>query len=182
MTRLAKRYARRTRGATPEAAAPVWTGEGYGLLSVRVGGFRLMPGPPPKNPATRRRRNRVSTATTLAAAASVEPPVLPAEREWHVQTRCWWEDVWRSPMSAEFLEADAHGLFRLAVLIDDYWTADSPAQRCKLAAEIRLQGQGYGLSPLDRRRLQWQVEQVEGKRDARRRSARGKDPRLGLAR
>ena len=142
-----------------------------------------MPGPPPKSPATRRRRNRASTATTLAVAGvPAKPPALPAERDWHPQTKCWWEDTWRSPMSAEFLQADAHGLFRLALLIDDYWTADSATQRRKLAAEIRLQGQGYGLSPLDRRRLQWQVEQVEGKQADRRRSSRGKDPRLTLAR
>jgi hypothetical protein len=83
-------------------------------------------------------------------------------------------------MASEFLEADAHGLFRLALLIDDYWIADTPTQRRNLAAEIRLQGQGYGLSPLDRRRLQWQVEQVEERKAARR--SRGKDPRLTLAR
>lgn len=86
-------------------------------------------------------------------------------------------------MASEFLEADAHGLFRLAVLIDDYWMADSSAVRRQLAAEIRLQGQGYGLSPLDRRRLQWTVEQVEGKQAERRaRGPKGKDPRLSLAR
>jgi hypothetical protein len=87
-------------------------------------------------------------------------------------------------MSSEFLEADAHGLFRLALLIDDYWRAGSAAQRCQLAAEIRLQGQGYGLSPLDRRRLQWQVEKVEQEvqRSGSRRRSAGKDPRLSLAR
>lgn len=142
-----------------------------------------MPGPPPKNPATRRRHNRVSTATTLVVAdAPATVPALPPERDWHPQTKCWWEDTWRSPMAPEFLQADAHGLFRLALLIDDYWTAGSATQRRKLAAEIRLQGQGYGLSPLDRRRLQWQVEQVEQKAAERRSSPRGKDPRLSLAR
>lgn len=60
-------------------------------------------------------------------------------------------------MAAEFLRADEHGLFRLAVLIDDFWRKPSQA----LAAEIRLEQQAYGLSPLDRRRLQWQVVQTE---------------------
>lgn len=72
-------------------------------------------------------------------------------------TRRWWKDVWGSPMAAEFLRADEHGLFRLAVLIDDFWRKPSQA----LAAEIRLEQQAYGLSPLDRRRLQWQVVQTE---------------------
>jgi len=139
-----------------------------------------MPGPPPKSPATRQRRNRNSTATTLVATIATTVPSLPPERDWHPQTKCWWQDTWSSPMASEFLEADAHGLFRLALLIDDYWIADTPTQRRNLAAEIRLQGQGYGLSPLDRRRLQWQVEQVEERKAARR--SRGKDPRLTLAR
>ncbi len=110
----------------------------------------------------------------------MEVPTLPDERDWHPQTKCWWIDTWRSPMSSEFLEADAHGLFRLAVLIDDYWKAGSSTERRNLSAEIRLQGQGYGLSPLDRRRLQWTVEQVEAKKKKRTRSA-GDDPRLKLA-
>lgn len=84
-------------------------------------------------------------------------PQLPRTREWDNMTRRWWKDVWASPMAEEFLRADEHGLFRLAVLIDLFWT--EPSQ--KLAAEIRLQQQAYGLSPLDRRRLQWQVVQTE---------------------
>lgn len=60
-------------------------------------------------------------------------------------------------MAGEYLRVDLHGLYRLAVLVDDFWKAPSD----KLAAEIRLQQQAYGISPYDRRRLEWFVVQAE---------------------
>jgi hypothetical protein len=82
----------------------------------------------------------------LAPASTAEPPELPAERDWHTLTARWWADVWASPMAGEYLDADVHGLFRLALLVDDYWLASSPTGRRDLAGEIRLQGQAFGLS------------------------------------
>jgi hypothetical protein len=141
-----------------------------------------MPGPMPKSPATRARRNRSSTARTLAVAATVAAPALPAVRDWHAMTVAWWRDVWSSPMAGEFLQADMHGLSRLALLVDDFWLASSPTARKDLAGEIRLQGQAFGLTPIDRRRLQWTVDRVEEKPQARRAARKpGKDPRIGLA-
>lgn len=144
-----------------------------------------MPGPLPKNPATRRRQNRGSTAATLPAeAANAQPPALPADRDWHPQTRCWWVDVFASPMASEFLRADIHGLIRLAVLVDDYWQADAPMARKVLAQEIRLQSQCFGLTPIDRRRLQWEVERVEQAREPKRgrtKASTKDDPRVRLA-
>jgi hypothetical protein len=84
-------------------------------------------------------------------------PKLPSDREWHPLTLAWWRDLWKSPMSVEFLESDRHGLFILAALVDQYWNDTS---NVSLASEIRLQRACYGLSPIDRRRLQWQVERV----------------------
>jgi len=86
-------------------------------------------------------------------------PSLPARGEgleWQKLTRAWWRDLWHSPMADEYLRADEHALFRLAVLIDMFWTAPSK----DIAAEIRLQQQAFGLTPLDRRRLEWSIEQV----------------------
>jgi hypothetical protein len=119
----------------------------------------------------------------LAAAPVTAPaPELPAIRDWHAMTVAWWCDVWASPMADEFLRADTHGLFRLALLVDDYWLASSPTARKDLAGEIRLAGQAFGLTPIDRRRLQWTVDRVEEKTTAKRVArAPGKDPRLGLA-
>lgn len=123
-----------------------------------------MPGPIPKPAAVRQRRN---TVASQAALINHEPPLvkappLPKRPEgWHKLTKAWWKDIWKSPMQAEFLQADVHALFRLAVLIDLFWTEPNLA----VAAEIRLQQQAFGLTPIDRRRLQWQVVQVEEAKD-----------------
>lgn len=147
-----------------------------------------MPGPAPKDPSTRQRRNKNSTAAQLKADPNLEIPELPRRMAWNDQTRAWWADVWSSPMAPEFDESDRHGLNMLAVLVDDYWMAANARERMPLAAEIRQQSQRFGLSPIDRRRLQWEIERTE---EAQRRGARsqpapatpangGSDPRSTL--
>lgn len=111
----------------------------------------------PKHPSTRARRNKVSTSATLTAPENIDIPDLPDDRTWHPQTLAFWADVWRSPMAREFDQSDVHGLFLLAVLVDGFWVKP----HWTAAAEIRLQGQRFGLSPLDRRRLQWEIEKVD---------------------
>lgn len=114
-------------------------------------------------------------------------PDLPhREGGWHAQTLEWWEDLWAAPMAAEYHSSDRHGLFLLAILIDDFWL--EPSQ--KLAAEIRLQRQAFGLTPYDRRRLEWTIvtaEQAKERGGAHRAAGRsapqpeaGNDPRLAL--
>ncbi|MFI6299558.1 hypothetical protein ACIBEJ_48745 [Nonomuraea sp. NPDC050790] len=101
----------------------------------------------------RQRRNKAATSAKLQADPKMKAPELP-ERDWHVMTLAWWADVWASPMAPEFDASDRHGLFVLAVLIDEFWVRPSK----DLAGEIRLQRQSFGLSPIDRRRLQWEIE------------------------
>ncbi len=110
-------------------------------------------GPAPKPAHMRQRRNRTSTNAKLQADPKLKAPELPG-RVWHEMTLAWWADVWSSPMAPEYDESDRHGLFMLAVLVDEFWL--SPTK--DLAAEIRLQRQAFGLSPIDRRRLQWEIE------------------------
>lgn len=114
----------------------------------------------PKHPSTRARRNKTSTNATLAADASIIAPELPAH-DWHPMTLAWWRDLWASPMAPEYEESDRHGLFKLAMLQDDFWTAGTAKERKEASAEIRLQEQRFGLSPIDRRRLQWEIEKTE---------------------
>jgi len=121
-----------------------------------------MPGPPPKDPKIRQRRNRISTSATLSREARPRKyaPRLPNRgpgQKWHPLTRAWWQDVWHSPMAEQYLEADKHALYRLAVLVDGFWKEPSK----ELAGEIRLEQQAFGLTPIDRRRLQWSVAQEE---------------------
>ena len=128
-----------------------------------------MPGPAPKPASQRRRRNKTPGARTLSAVATpARRPKLPTRRghPWHEATKAWWADVWASPMAPEFDKSDIHGLYRLAALVDRYWVAlDDPRARSgeivSLSAEIRLVGQPFGLNPLDRRRLQWEIEKGE---------------------
>jgi hypothetical protein len=123
-----------------------------------------MPGPAPKHPSVRARTNKTSTAATLRTVHDVQAPTLPT-RLWHEQTRAWWRDVWASPMAPEFDESDHHGLFALAVLVDDFWSTEDLKLRKDLAAEIRQQRQCFGLTPIDRRRLQWEIERVDEAQD-----------------
>ena len=75
--------------------------------------------------------------------------------------------MWHSPMAEQYLEADKHALYRLAVLVDQFWVEPNS----KLAAEIRLEQQAFGLTPIDRRRLQWAVEEEEERKRTRTRQA-----------
>ena len=140
-----------------------------------------MPGPAPKPAHLRQRRNKKATAATLPAPDQVEarrPPTLPNPdgRTWHRLTRAWWRRVWQSPMAQEYLPTDADGLGRLALLVDDYYKAETPKERRELLQEIRLQEARYGHSPVDRARLHWEVqkgEEAEAKR--RRRTEQAQD-------
>lgn len=147
-------------------------------------------GPPPKHHTARARTNKASTRATLHEqdADEVEVPELPQGISWHPMAEDWWEDIWSSPMSNEWHDSDIHGLYRLAALVNDYWLADSVTQRLKIAPEIRQSAQPFGLSPLDRRRLEWNIETVkEAQAKGRKREQKndvapapepGEDPRL----
>lgn len=81
-------------------------------------------------------------------------------------------------MADEFVKADIHGLYRLAFLIDEFWLKPTAV---KLATEIRQEQTAYGLTPIDRRRLQWEVERVEKRRQPTRPQPRADgDPRSHL--
>lgn len=112
-----------------------------------------MPQMPKRNPA---RRNKSTTRAALSADHKIQAPELP-EMDWHPQTLAWWRDVWASPMAPEYDDSDRHGLFMLAVLVDRFWNEPSQA----VAGEIRLQRQCFGLTPIDRRRLQWEIERTD---------------------
>lgn len=125
-----------------------------------------MPGPAPKDPALRQRRNKATTRATLPSeeeAFEREVPELPKliRAKWHPQVLAWWRDVNRSPMAAEYLEADRQRLYRCAVLHQDFWKTKDSAARLRIAAEIRQQEAPLGITPMDRRRLQWEVERGE---------------------
>ena len=169
-----------------------------------------MPGPAPKHHSVRGGHGGPkSTRATLYELPpdEVEIPSLPAmrlverkkksrdedgivqtttelvEMPWRLETQEFWADIWSSPMANEYhRRSDRHGLYRLAVLIDDFWTAPSADKN----VEIRLAQKDYGLTPLDRRRLEWTIASAEKASEERRtkkasKPKGGNDPRLHIA-
>jgi hypothetical protein len=116
-----------------------------------------MPGPPPKPVGQRRRRNAGAKPVALPAAGAKarKAPALPLEGITE-GTRAWWKTVWASPMAHAWLDADVPALVRLASLVNRVHTETASASTL---AEIRQLEDRYGLSPLARRRLQWEVAQ-----------------------
>lgn len=148
----------------------------------------MMPGPMPKNPTTRARGNRTSTNAVLRPVENAKIPPIPTGRKWHPSTRRWWKTIWSSPMSSEYDESDKEALVRLAMLQDEFYkNADDPDgtvnRMLNLSAEIRQQEMRFGLSPMDRRRLQWTIEQgesAEQKTEARRKKQQAEKPELSV--
>lgn len=155
-------------------------------------------GPPPKPAHLRQRKNKTPGEAQLSSAESSalnEVPELPGRsadstgktEPWHPMVVEWWSSVWRSPMASEYLDADKKGgLYLLADLHQARWDArDDPKLLKDIASEIRLQEVRFGLSPIDRSRLRWTIEQGEtaAERTQSRRQAKvpkepkGKDPR-----
>jgi hypothetical protein len=146
----------------------------------------------PKPEHLRQRRNKTPGAAHLPTeevSQGNSVPELPRrEGGWHPMVVEWWGSVWRSPMASEYLDADMRGgLYLLAELHQERWTATEPRVMVALAAEIRLQEVRFGLSPIDRSRLRWTIEQgetaaekTEARRIGRATASKGKDPRAVL--
>ena len=85
-------------------------------------------------------------------------------------------------MAGKFHSSDRHGLLRVACLIDEFWTRPTVA----LSGEIRLTQRDYGLTPPDRRRLEWTIASAEKatddgqKRKGSIRDEGGPDPHLHI--
>jgi hypothetical protein len=133
-----------------------------------------------KSDDMRARRNRPSTAAILPREHDVSTPLLPQDRSWSEQAIAWWFSVWRSPMASQYGEADTPALLALAVLVDEFWTAEDAGQRVRLASEIRLRGEQFGLTPVARQRLGWRIApEAERRRDVHGHGD-GADPRAVL--
>lgn len=134
-----------------------------------------MPGPLPKDRATRARRNVSASQTDLDPMVRVKAPgfprglfgevaavvdeegteVTPARaRSAHPLTRRWWRVVWQSPMAPLWLAADVERLYLVAALRDRFYREPTSA----MAAEIRQQERPLGLTPEDRKRLDWRIQ------------------------
>jgi len=76
-------------------------------------------------------------------------------------TEQWWADIWASPMAPEYVTSDRNGMFRVAMLVNDFWTADSSKTRAEVQIRLEKADADFGTNPMARRRLQWEVERTE---------------------
>lgn len=121
-----------------------------------------------KHPSVRARANRASSAATLSdASVSAVVRPLPPIRVWNELTQEWWKDLWSSPMSTEYHPSDWYQLILLAIaynlLVSD--PTLTPNAFKALSEEVRAHRQPFGMTPYDRRRLEWTIEQAEGAKD-----------------
>lgn len=133
-------------------------------------------------PARGRKAELVDRLVAAQSPVPAMPPHPPRftedgeqlEVEWHAQTVAWWNDVWTSPMAAEWDPSDVHNVTVVALLYDDIRSATSPKARKDALGEYRLQRADLGLSPYSRRRLEWTIEAADEARSngERRRSTR----------
>lgn len=119
-----------------------------------------MSGPPPRDTRSRRRRNLPTGGDwiTLPAEPYNGPvPALPSTivdgKRPLTATVTEWDRWWRSPMAHMWDESDHGALLTLIRLIELFnRTGD-----LKLAQEIRLQQDQFGLTPKSRRTLRWRL-------------------------
>jgi hypothetical protein len=116
-------------------------------------------GPLPKDPGSRRRRNPNAPAVVEFSGPGRKPPPLPTTVKVPATVRAWWRTLWASPISQGFDVVDHAALTRIVVL----WVRalDGRATVGELA-ELRQLEDRFGLNPLARRRLGWQVLSPQG--------------------
>jgi hypothetical protein len=149
----------------------------------------IMPAPK-KHPSTRARRNKTAGARTLAAVNEAGIPAVPDWVQWTSAAVSYWDDMWTSEMSSEWLESDYHNVVMCTAAYNDFVTGETAKDRKDAMAELRLQRKDLGLSPMARRSLEWAVESAEqakergnarrGTSSASRQPERGDDPRSVL--
>jgi hypothetical protein len=119
-----------------------------------------MPDTVPKPAALKRRRNVDPSAAKFVGVRAEKPSLpegfLPATVE-------WWNAIWDSPMASIWLASDAPELLVMARLQDRVNAGDFSAT---LLGELRQLKDRFGLSPLARRRLAWEVSQAADVDDA----------------
>ena len=132
-------------------------------------------GPLPSNPAQRQRRNQSATKATLSVVENPEvPPLPPAEHwlsdrwnhrteewedpKWMPHVIAWWNDIWSSPMSSEFDDADIHGLYLACMYLQESTNSGLKAsERISYGKNYEAAVRNYGLTPMARRSLQWEI-------------------------
>jgi phage terminase small subunit len=119
-----------------------------------------MPDSLPKPAGQRRRRNMQPSSAKLPASGLADSALVPAPPEglgeYAVDA---WRVWWSSPMAVVWIESDLPALTRMCRLTDQAARGDASAA---VLSEVRQLEDRFGLSPLARRRLQWEIEKAGG--------------------
>lgn len=137
----------------------------------------------PKPPGQRRRRNAGQSQWQQlpAEGRQGEIPEPRTQRKLGNLAQQYWNTLWTSPMAVTFTDADIQPLTRLVVLVDDRDRSECGEGLIEIVesnyadlgeievvvgrfagdGEIRQLEDRYGISPLARRRLQWEIKQGE---------------------
>lgn len=139
--------------------------------------------PTPKPTAQRRRRNAIAGVAKLDKVGRKGPAPKPKTTvELCPVAMDYWKTLWASPMALVYTDADVFPLSRMAVLVHERETERSTAGD----SELRQLEDRFGVSPLARRRLNWEIDQAgkaaeDAQPDPPSRPTRTKgDPRLSL--
>ncbi|WP_116267718.1 hypothetical protein [Mycobacterium marinum] len=108
---------------------------------------------------------------------SVVVPPLPDSIEWYPEVVEWWDDLWESEPRNEWIRVEIHLLYVAARLYQMMLDPATKATAAKaLAGEYRQILVQFGLTPMARRSLQWELpkppEDGDGKQPARRPAAK----------
>lgn len=99
------------------------------------------------------------------------PPSPGGRRRWRQSTRDWWASFWSSPMATQVdTDSEFHIILRYAILKDSLERATDEGlvdRMVKLSAELRMIEKDYGMTPMPRRSLQWQIDWSQDRNDAR---------------
>lgn len=122
----------------------------------------IVPGRTPKHVDEKVNRSRPPVPPqTLPLHHDLKAPPLPRGRKWTAKGKRYWEKVWQSPMAITFIDADLPGLERMVELVELIDTAEQRGLY-GLLAELRQLEDRFGMSPLARRRLQWDIDRAAG--------------------
>jgi hypothetical protein len=116
-----------------------------------------MPGPAPKNPAQRRRQNAAPPTTKIDPAAKVKAPPLPpgmGERAAEL-----WAELWSDAVAVVWETCDRSAVARLC----RFRAAEESGEAGGvMLAQITALEDRLGLSPMARRRLQYEIDKAAG--------------------
>jgi hypothetical protein len=123
-----------------------------------------MGGPAPKPLSHRRRTNAVAGARQLDGAGRIGAAPKPKTKTKLCATAvAYWRTIWASPMALVYTDADVFPLTRLVLLVHE---RDQGRGSASADGELRQLEDRFGLSPMSRRRLNWEINAAAAARVA----------------